>query len=58
MAGGMNHKKLAVIGGSYLQLPVVRKAKEMGLEVICFAWRDGAVCADYVDRFYPISIIE
>ena len=51
-------KKLAIIGGSYLQLPVVKKAKEMGIETHCFSWRDGAVCADAADFFYPISIIE
>jgi len=51
-------KKIAIIGGSYLQLPVVRKAREMGIEVHCFSWRDGAVCADVADYFYPISIIE
>lgn len=50
--------KIAVIGGSYLQLPVVKKAKEMGLEVFCFSWEEDAVCKDYVDCFYPISIIE
>ena len=52
------HKKIAVIGASYLQLPLVKKAKEIGLEVHCFAWADGAVCKDYADYFYPISIIE
>ena len=51
-------KKLAIIGGSYLQLPIVKKAKEMGIETYCFSWRDGAVCADVADYFYPISIIE
>ncbi|WP_270547010.1 ATP-grasp domain-containing protein [Butyricimonas paravirosa] len=51
-------KKIAIIGGSYLQLPIVLKAKELGYEVHCFAWRDGAVCERYVDFFYPISIIE
>lgn len=51
-------KKLAIIGGSYLQLPIVRKAMEMGIETHCFSWRDGAVCADVADYFYPISIIE
>ncbi len=51
-------KSLAIIGGSYLQLPIVRKAKEMGLETHCFSWRDGAVCADVADYFYPISIIK
>ena len=51
-------KKLAVIGASYLQLPLVKKAKEMGLEVYCFAWAEGAVCKDLADYFYPISIVE
>lgn len=51
-------KKLAIIGASYLQEPLVRKAKEMGLYSICFAWRDGATCADICDKFYDISIIE
>ena len=51
-------KKIAVIGASYLQLPLVKKAKEMGLEVHCFAWKEGAVCKDLADFFYPISIVE
>lgn len=51
-------KRIAIIGASYLQLPLVRKAKEKGLYTICFAWLDGAVCKDEVDEFYPISIIE
>lgn len=51
-------KKIAVIGASYLQLPLVRKAQEMGLEVHCFAWADGAVCKDVADYFYPIDVKE
>ena len=51
-------KKIAIIGGSYLQLPAVQKAKELGYEVHCFSWADGAVCAEVADYFYPISIIE
>ena len=51
-------KKLAIIGASYLQLPLVKKAKAMGLETYCFAWEEGAVCRDIADLFYPISIIE
>lgn len=51
-------KKIAIIGASYLQLPLVKKAKEMGLEVHCFAWADGAVSKDFADYFYPISIVE
>ena len=50
-------KKIAIIGASYLQLPLVKKAKDMGLETHCFAWEKGAVCAEYADFFYPISTI-
>lgn len=49
-------KKLAVIGASYLQLPLVHKAQQMGLEVHCFAWAEGAVCKDVADYFYPIDV--
>ena len=51
-------KKLAIIGASYLQLPLVEKAKEMGVETICFAWEDGAVCKNLCDRFYPVSTVD
>lgn len=51
-------KTLAIIGASYLQLPVVQRAKEMGIRTICFAWAEGAVCKDAADTFYPISIVE
>ena len=51
-------KKLAIIGASYLQLPLVKKAKEMGIESICFAWEEGAVCKDVCDCFYPISTVD
>lgn len=51
-------KKIAIIGASYLQLPLVKKAKDMGLEVHCFAWEEGAVCKPLVDYFYPISTVD
>jgi len=52
-------KKIAVLGASYLQLPLVRKAKENGLEVHCFAWDDGkAVCKNIANHFYDISVLE
>ena len=51
-------KKLAIIGASYLQQPLIEKAKEMGLYTLCFAWTEGAVCADIADKYYPISIVE
>ena len=51
-------KKIAIIGASYLQLPLVEKAKETGIETHCFAWPEGAVCKEIADYFYPISILE
>lgn len=54
----MSDRTLAIIGASYLQRPLVVKAKEMGLRTICFAWEEGAVCKDICDTFYPISIVE
>lgn len=49
--------KLAIIGASIGQLPICLKAKEMGLEVHCIAWPEGAVCKDVVDYFHPVSIV-
>lgn len=51
-------KKLAIIGASYLQLPLIEKAKIMGIETHCFAWEDGAICKDFADFFYPISVVD
>jgi biotin carboxylase len=50
--------KLAIIGASSGQLPICLKAKEMGLQVHCFAWPEGAVCKDVVDFFHPVSIVD
>lgn len=50
--------KLIIIGASNLQLPLILKAKEMGLETHVFAWEEGAVGRVHSDFFYPISIIE
>lgn len=51
-------KKIVIIGASYLQLPLVEKAKEMAIETHVFAWEDGAVAKKIADHFYPISILE
>lgn len=51
-------RKIAIIGASYLQMPLVLKAKEFGLETHSFAWEEGAVCKDFVDHFYPVSTLE
>lgn len=51
-------KKLAILGASYLQKPLVEKAKEMGLETHVFAWRNGNVVEDLCDYYYDISILD
>lgn len=51
-------KKLAIIGASYLQAPLIKKANEMGLETHVFAWAVGDVGETLGHYFYPISIVE
>lgn len=51
-------KKIAIIGAGDFQLPLIKKAGELGFETHVFAWQDGAVGARYADCFYPISITE
>ena len=51
-------KKLAIIGASYLQEPLIQKAKQMGIETHVFAWEAGDVGEKSADYFYPISIVE
>jgi len=51
-------KKIAIIGASYLQLPLVETANRLGLETHCFAWEEGAVCKEKSDFFYPISVLD
>lgn len=54
----MTKGNLAVIGASYLQLPLIRKAKAMGYKTHVFAWAAGDVGEGEADVFYPISIVE
>lgn len=51
-------KKIAIIGASYLQNPLILKAKEMGIETHVFAWKANDVGEYTADSFYPISIVE
>ena len=51
-------KKIAIIGASYLQEPLIRKAQSMGLKTIVFAWKVGDIGEKIADKFYPISIVE
>ena len=52
-------KKIAILGASYLQKPLVEKANAMGLETHCFAWdNEEAVCKAIASFFYPISVLD
>ena len=51
-------KKLAIIGASYLQAPLIQKAKSKGIETHVFAWKANDVGEFLADYFYPISIVE
>lgn len=54
----MQSKNLAIIGASYLQLPLIKKAHEMGYITHVFAWAANDVGESEADFFYPISIVE
>lgn len=52
-------KKIAILGASYLQKPLIEKANSLGIETHCFAWdNDEAVCKNIALFFYPISVLE
>lgn len=51
-------RNIAIIGASYLQLPLINKAKEMGYVTHVFAWGCNDVGVRAADHFYPISIVE
>lgn len=50
--------KLAIIGASYLQEPLIQKAKKRGCETHVFAWKVGDIGEKSADYFYPISIVD
>lgn len=50
--------KLAILGASYLQEPLIQKAKKMGIQTHVFAWKSNDVGEKSADFFYPISIVE
>lgn len=54
----MKNKNLVIIGASYLQLPLITKAKKIGYTTHVFAWAANDIGEYAADYFYPISIIE
>lgn len=49
-------EKIAIIGASEFQVPLINKAKAMGLETHVFAWQTGDPGEYCADHFYPINI--
>lgn len=51
-------KKLLIIGASVLQLPAIKKAKEMGLEVAVADYNPLAIGIPYADKYFKASTID
>jgi biotin carboxylase len=51
-------KKILIVGGSYLQLPAIIKAKKMGLKVAVADYNPDAIGVTYADKFYNVSTID
>lgn len=58
MRDSYKEKKIAIIGASYFQAPLINKAKNLEIETHVFAWECGDVGEKEADFFYPISIVE
>lgn len=51
-------KRLLIIGASILQLPAIKKAKEMGLYVAVADFNPNAIGIQYADEYYNVSTID
>lgn len=51
-------KKLLIIGASILQLPAIKRAKEMGLEVAVADYNPNAIGIKYADHYFNASTID
>lgn len=51
-------KKLMIVGASVLQMPAIKKAKEMGLEVAVVDYDPAAAGIRYADRYYNASTMD
>ncbi len=50
--------RIVVLGASILQVPAIKKAKEMGLSVAVVDYNEAAVGIQYADRYYNVSTID
>ncbi len=51
-------KNLMIIGASVLQLPAIKRAKEMGLKVAVADYDKNAIGIPFADKFYNVSTID
>ena len=51
-------KRLLIIGASILQLPAIKKAKELGYYVAVIDYNPSAVGIKYADKYYNVSTID
>ena len=51
-------KKVAILGASYHQLPLIERAKELGYETHVFAWECGDIGEKAADFFHPVSTMD
>ena len=50
--------KVAIIGASEFQVPLVQYCNNIGIESHVFAWEKGAIAKKIATKFYPISITD
>ena len=51
-------KKLLIIGASILQLPAIKKAKELGMYVAVIDYDPNAIGIPYADEYFNVSTID
>ena len=51
-------KKILILGASFLQLPAIQKAKEMGLYVGVVDYNPSAIGIKYADEYFEVSTID
>ena len=51
-------ERIAILGANEPLIPFYRQARNLGYEIIGFAWSKGAVCKSFCDKFYPVSFAE
>ena len=53
-----NQEKCVIVGAGEFQLPLIRRARELGYETHVFAWGEVMVGRSHADHFYPVAITQ